>query len=59
MSKNKLITGLAIMFLLFSTNIFSQYIMPEETVEHEGTWLQWPHHYTYGIGIVIQLKILG
>jgi agmatine deiminase len=48
MSKNKLITGLAIMFLLFSTNIFSQYIMPEETVEHEGTWLQWPHHYTYG-----------
>jgi agmatine deiminase len=22
--------------------------MPEETVIHEGTWLQWPHHYTYG-----------
>lgn len=22
--------------------------MPEETVLHEGTWLQWPHHYTYG-----------
>jgi agmatine deiminase len=22
--------------------------MPEETAPHEGTWLQWPHHYTYG-----------
>lgn len=26
-----------------------QYTMPEETVKHEGTWLQWPHHYTYGM----------
>ena len=23
--------------------------MPEETEQHEGTWLQWPHHYTYGV----------
>ncbi len=22
--------------------------MPDETSAHEGTWLQWPHHYTYG-----------
>lgn len=22
--------------------------MPEETAQHEATWLQWPHHYTYG-----------
>ncbi len=22
--------------------------MPDETAPHEGTWLQWPHHYTYG-----------
>jgi agmatine deiminase len=22
--------------------------MPDETTPHEGTWLQWPHHYTYG-----------
>lgn len=22
--------------------------MPEETALHEGTWLQWPHQYTYG-----------
>ena len=26
------------------------YTMPEETSEHEGTWLQWPHDYTYGAG---------
>lgn len=25
------------------------YTMPEETDTHEGTWLQWPHHYQYGV----------
>lgn len=25
------------------------YTMPEESEMHEGTWLQWPHHYQYGI----------
>ncbi|MBR9923012.1 MAG: T9SS type A sorting domain-containing protein [Bacteroidetes bacterium] len=25
-----------------------QYIMPEETTQHEGTWIQWPHNYLYG-----------
>ncbi len=25
-----------------------QYIMPDEAKPHEGTWLQWPHHYQYG-----------
>ncbi|WP_353777900.1 agmatine deiminase family protein [Winogradskyella sp. 3972H.M.0a.05] len=24
------------------------YRMPSEEAEHEGTWLQWPHRYTYG-----------
>ena len=24
------------------------YLMPSEEAEHEGTWLQWPHRYTYG-----------
>jgi agmatine deiminase len=24
------------------------YVMPDETLEHEGTWLQWPHDKTYG-----------
>jgi agmatine deiminase len=25
-----------------------QYFMPDEAKPHEGTWLQWPHHYQYG-----------
>ena len=25
------------------------YTMPEESAIHEGTWLQWPHQYQYGI----------
>ncbi len=25
-----------------------QYTMPEESEEHEGTWLQWPHNHLYG-----------
>jgi agmatine deiminase len=25
-----------------------QYTMPEETEQHEGTWLQWPHNHLYG-----------
>ena len=25
-----------------------EYTMPEETAEHEGTWLQWPHNDLYG-----------
>ena len=25
------------------------YVMPEESETHEGTWLQWPHHYQYGM----------
>jgi agmatine deiminase len=25
-----------------------QSYMPDEASRHEGTWLQWPHHYTYG-----------
>ncbi len=27
----------------------TSYTMPEESAPHEGTWLQWPHHYTYGV----------
>ena len=25
------------------------YTMPEESEPHEGTWLQWPHHFQYGM----------
>jgi agmatine deiminase len=24
------------------------YVMPVEDYTHEGTWIEWPHHYTYG-----------
>jgi len=32
-------------------NILAQsptYTLPGDYTEHEATWLQWPHHYTYG-----------
>ena len=32
-----------------TNNEASLYTMPEESERHEGTWLQWPHHYQYGI----------
>jgi len=31
------------------SDIAIQYTMPEESTPHEGTWLQWPHHYQYGV----------
>lgn len=27
----------------------SNYFLPAEEQEHEGTWLTWPHQYTYGV----------
>ncbi|MFJ8260744.1 agmatine/peptidylarginine deiminase [Rummeliibacillus sp. NPDC094406] len=27
-----------------------KYTMPDESSKHEGTWLQWPHTFTYGKG---------
>lgn len=27
-----------------------KYTMPDERSKHEGTWLQWPHNFTYGKG---------
>lgn len=32
-----------------SKNAEIMYTMPEESAPHEGTWLQWPHQYQYGI----------
>jgi agmatine deiminase len=31
------------------TDIEILYTMPEESEAHEGTWLQWPHQYQYGV----------
>jgi agmatine deiminase len=44
--KNILITTVSCLFCLSS---FGQtYHMPGEDMEHEGTWLQWPHNDLYG-----------
>ena len=37
-----------LILLLCSQALTAQYHMPEEIAQHEGTWLQWPHNYTYG-----------
>ena len=37
-------------FLVLNTLLLAQYTMPSEEALHEGTWLQWPHDYTYQFG---------
>ncbi len=37
-------------FMMLSVSMSAQYTMPFEELVHEGTWLQWPHDYTYGFG---------
>lgn len=34
--------------LAFCPVLAAQGHMPDESAPHEGTWLQWPHHHTYG-----------
>lgn len=46
--KNLINCLFAFLLLLSPWPLFSQYTMPIETAEHEGTWLQWPHNYLYG-----------
>lgn len=41
---------LLLMSCLIVLSVSAQYEMPHEESEHEGTWLQWPHNYTYGSG---------
>jgi agmatine deiminase len=43
-----LITFIIGLVLCSASPLSAQYVMPEESTLHEGTWLQWPHHYTYG-----------
>lgn len=46
--KNKF--QLAFALSLSLSNVFCQtYSFPDESEPHEGTWLQWPHHYEYGL----------
>ncbi len=32
------------------SSVAQTYQMPAEPLPHEGTWLQWPHQYEYGVG---------
>jgi agmatine deiminase len=32
-----------------SNTTTASYTMPDESEPHEGTWLQWPHEYQYGV----------
>lgn len=41
---------LAFLLLIGVIPCRGQYIMPSEEFTHEGTWLQWPHNFTYGSG---------
>lgn len=41
---------LALMSWFNALHVTAQYSMPSEEDPHEGTWLQWPHNYTYGSG---------
>ena len=46
-----LLIFVSILFLETSAvQCWAQYTMPNEDFMHEGTWLQWPHNYTYGSG---------
>ena len=40
-----------ILFFLgcFLSSMAQSYYMPHESEPHEGTWLQWPHQYEYGM----------
>ena len=41
---------LILIFISAFVRVNGQYTMPFEELVHEGTWLQWPHDFTYGFG---------
>jgi agmatine deiminase len=43
------LTAFLVFLTLTSTSFAQSYQMPAETLLHEGTWLQWPHQYEYGL----------
>ena len=46
------------LFILGAEKTYAQatYKMPAEDLPHEGTWLQWPHQYTYGYNYKVRLE---
>jgi hypothetical protein len=64
-SNKKWMTVISLLLLLLSgcveddastdnTSIEALYTMPAEDEPHEGTWLQWPHHYEYDDGVTFR-----
>ena len=49
---NNRILSLFLSCLLASSTLAQEilYTMPSEEHAHEGTWIQWPHNYTYSWG---------
>ena len=45
----KRLTTILILLTMTMTSFAQTYQMPAEDLTHEGTWLQWPHQYEYGI----------
>jgi agmatine/peptidylarginine deiminase len=45
----KRLTTILVLLIMAMTSFTQTYQMPAETLPHEGTWLQWPHQYEYGI----------
>jgi agmatine deiminase len=49
MNKMKRITTTIVLLTMTMTSFAQTYTMPSEELLHEGTWLQWPHQYEYGV----------
>ncbi|MDP4797898.1 MAG: agmatine deiminase family protein [Crocinitomicaceae bacterium] len=45
----KRITIIIVLLTMTMTSFAQTYTMPHENEPHEGTWLQWPHQYEYGM----------
>ncbi len=45
----RIFTTLLFIVLMKLSLIGQTYLMPHENEPHEGTWLQWPHQYEYGL----------
>ncbi|MBK7573413.1 MAG: agmatine deiminase family protein [Bacteroidetes bacterium] len=45
----KRLTTIIILLTMTLSSFAQTYQMPAEHLAHEGTWLQWPHQYEYGI----------
>ncbi len=51
MHSNNFVLAIVALLLVQNINMSAQttYFFPDESEQHEGTWLQWPHHFEYGV----------